>query len=596
MSFSLVYTAVVVVLMTIALIREIFKPAVTVFGVLLLLVFGNVITIDEALRGFSNKGMLTVCFLFVVSASLQSSGSFDKMISGVFGGEKGNIVSRYFRLMFPVAAFSAFLNNTPIVAALIPVVKNWSRRIGLPASKFLIPLSYAAIFGGTCTLIGTSTNLVVHGMMLDHGMEGFAFFELTKVGLPIAILGIFFIAFVGHKILPDQKDPIVQLGEHTREFVVEMKVNEKYPMLDKTIEDANLRHLQGLFLFQISRGEKVIAPVNHDEKIMVGDRLFFTGLPSTIYELQKTPGLVVVDDPEFDVTNLDSDELSTYEAVISNNSDLIGQNVRNSNFRTKYDAVILAIHRAGSRVNKKVGDIIFKPGDTLFMLARKGFDEKWYNQMDFSLVSPSVEIYSKPKKKGNIALVLLLLMVVLAVFKIVPIILAAACTAVLMVVIKIINLEGAIKSIDWGVLLIIASSFGVGQALENSGLAALIAGNMIKALSFLGPAGIIGGVFFLTSIYTELITNNAAAAIMFPIVLAAANMMSMDARPLLITLAIGASASFATPIGYQTNLMVYGPGGYRFADFLKVGVVINIFVGLVVVAIVYLLFFKLSWF
>ncbi|NQV18097.1 MAG: SLC13 family permease [Armatimonadetes bacterium] len=591
MEFPILYTATVILLMSVALATELFKPAIIVFSALLSLIIGNVISVDEAFAGFSNKGMLTVAFLFVVSASMQSSGLLDKLISKLLGGKNKGICFRYFRLMFPIAAFSAFLNNTPVVATMIPVIKNWTKRLNLPSSKYLIPLSYAAILGGTCTLIGTSTNLVVHGMLLDRGLNGFSFFELTKVSLPVSILGILFIALIGHKILPSKKEPIVKLGENTREFVVEVKVTKDYPMANKSIEKANLRHLQGLFLFQINRFDKIIAPVSHEDKILIGDRLFFTGLPETIYELQKTPGLNIVKDLEFDSQNMDSDKLSTYEAVISNNSPLLGQTVRDSNFRGRYDAIILAIHRSGSRINKKVGDIVFKQGDTLFILAKKGFDKRWYNSMDFSLVSSSLEVYSKPKWKGNIALVLLVSMVLLAAFGIVPIILAAASVAVLMIIIGIINPNNAFKSVDWGILLIISSSFGIGRALENSGLASIIASSIIKTLYFLGPLGIIGGIFFITSIYTELITNNAAAAIMFPIALATANIMDYDPRPLFITLAIAASASFATPIGYQTNLMVYSPGGYRFTDFLKIGVFMNIFVGLVVTLIVYLMFF-----
>lgn len=591
MNFPVIYTSVIIVLMTIALVKQIYKPEIIVFSAFLMLIFGKIITLDEALRGFSNKGMLTVGFLFIVSASLQSSRTLDRFISTFLGTNNKKLGTKILRLMFPVSAFSAFLNNTPIVSALIPIVKNWCKRTNLPASKFLIPLSYAAILGGTCTLIGTSTNLVVHGMLLDRGLPGFSFFELTKISLPVAVLGILFIGLMGYKLLPSRKDPIVKLGENTREFVVEMKVSADYPMVNKTVEEAHLRHLQGLFLFQINRGNKIIAPVSHEEKIFVDDRLFFTGLPETIYEIQKTPGLITIKDSEFDIKNLDSDRLSTYEVVISNNSPLIGQTVRDSNFRAKYGAVILAIHRSGNRVNKKVGDIIFNPGDTLFILAKKGFDEIWYHSNNFSLVSPSVKIYSKPKWKGNIALGLLALMVIAAALKIVPMVLAAACTAVLMIIFGIIHPDSAVKSVNWSVLLIIASSLGIGRAVENSGLASLVAKDVIKPLIFLGPIGIIAGIFFITSIYTEIITNNAAAAIMFPIALTTANILNINPRPLLITLAIAASASFATPIGYQTNLMVYGPGGYRFSDFLKIGVIMNIFVGLAVTALVYLVFF-----
>ena len=255
MEFPIIYTSIILFFMTFALMKEVFKAEIVILSTLLLLVFGEIITIDEALAGFSNKGMLTVAFLFIVSASLQSSDFLDRIFSRLLGAGNGKAGFKcYFRLMFPIAFFSAFLNNTPIVATLIPVVKNWARRTNIPSSKFLMPLSYAAIFGGTCTLIGTSTNLLVHGMLLERGLEGFSFFELTKVSLPVAVLGIFFIAFIGHRLLPARKEPIVELGENTREFVAEIKVSPEYPMVNNTIEEANLRHLQGLFLFQINRG------------------------------------------------------------------------------------------------------------------------------------------------------------------------------------------------------------------------------------------------------------------------------------------------------------------------------------------------------
>jgi len=590
MPFEIYYTAAVIILMSIALAIEIYKPSIVVFAALLLLVIGNIISIDEAFAGFSNKGMLAVAFLFVVSASLQSSGAFEKIITNILGRGNGRRSTRYFKLMFPVAFFSAFLNNTPIVASLIPVIKKWAQRNNLAASKFLIPLSYASILGGVCTLIGTSTNLVVHGLLLERGLDGFSFFELTKIGVPVAVIGIGFVAVVGHRLLPRKKDPMAQLGEHTREFVVEMKVSAEYPALIKTIEQANLRHLQGLFLFQIIRNAETIAPIAPDENILEHDRLFFTGLPETIYELQKTPGLNVIKDSEFNLKNIDSDEVKTYEAVVSSTSPLISQSVRESNFRTKYDAVILAIHRSGSRVNKKVGDIIFRPGDTLFLLAKKGFSERWYHNVDFSLVSSSIDIYAKPKWKGNIALVLLLLMIAAAVLNLMPMIVAAAITAVIMVVTKVISVEDAQNSVKWNVLAIIACSFGIGKALENSGLSNIIADFIIHISSSTGALGAIAAIFIITSAYTIIITNNAVAAIMFPVALSTAEFLNIDPKPIMLVLALASSTCFASPIGYQTNLMVFNPGSYKFMDFFKLGMLMNILVGTAVIIIISFLF------
>jgi len=591
MSFELIYTGVVLVLMTLALVKEFVKPAFVVFSALILLTLGGVVDLQEAFSGFSNSGMLTVAILYVVSASLQSSEIMEGLVSFFLRGSRKQSALSYLKLMFPISFVSAFVNNTPVVAALVPIVKKWARLNGIAPSKLLIPVSYAAILGGICTLIGTSTNLVVHGMMIQKGMEGFGFFEITKLGLPVAVFGILLMSFLGAKLLPDRRDIIQELGENTREFVAEMKVTREYPYIGKTITQAGLRHLKGLFLFQVERAGEIIAPVSPDERILVGDRLFFTGLPETIVELQRVPGLEVVKDSEFDLSNYDSDRVKLYEAVVSSSSDLVGKNVRESNFRKVYDAVILAIHRSGERVRKKVGDIVIKPGDTLLLLAKDGFDKKWYNRSDFSLVSKSVEVYSKPRWKTILAIAIFAAMIVVATLKILPILLAAALAAILMVVLGIVSPEKARDSIDLNVLLVIACSFGIGRAVENSGLAGIIAKGVIGGLSMFGTVGILAGIYFLASVYTELITNNAAAAIMFPVAYSAATFSGVDPRPFMLVLAIGASASFATPIGYQTNLMVYGPGGYKFKDFLKSGIIMNVSVGIFVVVIAALMFY-----
>ena len=572
--------------MVIALAREWFHPAGIVFSTLLLLLAGKVITVDEAFVGFSNKGMLTVGFLFVVSAALQSSGTFERFVLAILGNNHKSETGRYLRLMLPVAGLSAFLNNTPIVATLIPIVKSWAKRNNLAASKFLIPLSYAAILGGTCTLIGTSTNLVVHGLLQEAGYAGFSFFEITKIGVPVAILSILFITFVGRYLLPDRKDVITELGENTREFVVELKVGGEYPFLNQSIEQANLRHLPGLFLFQIERNGQIIAPVSPREKIQINDRLFFTGLTDTIFELQKTPGLHSVKDCQFDIKDLDSDKVKTYEVVISNTSHLVGDTVRDSGFRSHYNAVILAIHRSGERINQKVGDIVLQPNDTLFLLAPAGFEKKWYNSRDFTLVTPSLDIYSKPRWKGNLSLCILLAMIIAAATGIIPIIFAAAIAAVLMIITKIINPKDAQNAVAWDILLLIATSFGIAKAISNSGLADVVGNGLISGLSFMGDTGILIGIFILTSSFTLLITNNAAAAIVFPIALSVTQSMNMNPQTIMLTLAMAASTCFASPIGYQTNLMVYSAGNYRFKDFLRLGIPMNLFMAVCVIGIV----------
>ncbi|MFO8165746.1 MAG: SLC13 family permease [Desulfatiglandales bacterium] len=578
--------------MTVFLVKEILDPDIVIFSSLLLLIVGKIVTIQEAFVGFSNSGMLTVGFLFIVAKALQETGVLNQLgniFLGNTGGKKMSV--RLLRFLFPVSAISAFFNNTPVVAMLIPVIHTWARKHEYSVSKFLIPLSYAAILGGTCTLIGTSTNLVVHGLMIETGIGGMSFFEISKIGIPLMFIGVFAISFTSHRFLPERKKPIIELGDQTREYVIELKVQPDYRYLGYSIEEAGLRHLKGLFLFQIERNQKILAPVGHNEELHVGDRLFFTGLPKTIIELQKTPGLTVMKDMEFDLKNYNSDELKTFEAVISPTSPLIGYNVRESNFRGRYNAAILAIHRSGERIKKKVGDIVFRAGDTLLILAGRNFLKDWYNSNDFYLISESADIPSKPKWYSLFSLSLLFLMILSMAFNVVPILVSVSIAAVILIISKCITPHEARKSVEWSVLLIIASSFGIAKAIDNSGVAYFLANKLVLMAGSFGILGLLAGIYFMTSLYTELITNNAAAALLFPISLSAATQAGVDPRPFVIAVAIGASASFATPLGYQTNLMVYTPGGYKFTDFLKIGIPMNIFIGCMAIMIIYVLNF-----
>jgi di/tricarboxylate transporter len=588
--FAFWYTLLLLIALTFTLVTELLEADIAIFSTLILLILGGVINLQEAFAGFSNHGMLTIGFLFVVVASLQRTGVLNQVGEKLLGKQK-SISKNLLRFLPPVAAFSAFFNNTPIVLMLTPVVSHWAKKNRLAASKFLIPLSYAAILGGICTLIGTSTTLVVHGLMLEEGLKGMTFFEISKVGVPVSIFGLLFIILIGHKLLPDRKDPFTQLGSKTREFVVVMKVGENYQNIGKSIETAGLRHLKGLFLFQIEREGRLISPVEPQERIRTNDRLFFTGLPDTIMELQRTPGLYLIKNAQFDLKNYDSDQVGPFEVVISPDSPLIGKNIRESNFRSTYNGVIIAIHRSGERINKKIGDIVLHPGDTLLILARHEFFQRWYNSRHFYLVSKSTDITSKPLQHVYISIGILAAMILAMAFNLVPILVAASMAAIILILTRCISANDARNSVDWRILLIIASAFGIAKGLENSGVATFFATQLIASTKSFGVLGMLTAVYFTTNIYTEIITNNAAAALVFPIAFSIAGQAGIDPRPLLIAVAIAASASFSTPIGYQTNLMVYGPGGYRFKDFLKIGIPLNISIGILAIAIIYLFYF-----
>ena len=589
--FPLYYTAFLLISMTIVLINEWVEAEVAIFGTLILLLLGNVITVNEAFAGFSNVGVLTIGLLFIVAGSLQTTGALNTITPFLLGDKPVYHRRRLLRILFPVSTFSAFLNNTPIVALFIPLVRSWTEKYNMSPSKFFIPISYAAILGGMCTLIGTSTNLVIHGMLIENGQRGFAFFEISKIGFPVMLIGLLYLIIAGYKLLPDRKEPLVELGETTREFVCELKITKNYEHIGKSIEHAGLRHLKGLFLFQIERDGKIIAPAGPDEKLQLHDRLFFTGIPKTIVELQKTPGLQVIKDSVFDLKNYDADVIKTYEAVVSPSSPLVGRNVRESNFRGKYGAVIIAIHRNGERVRKKIGDIVLRPGDTLLLLGEQHFMKKWYHSNDFYLISDTAWIYSKPVWHARLAGIVFVGMVAMAALQVIPLIAAAGLAALLLILSRSISPSDAKNMIEWRVLIIIAGAFGIAHAIQNSGLAEVISNGMMSLVQPLGIIGILSGIYVLTSVYTSFITNNAAAAFLFPVALSTALNFNIDVRPMAMTVTIAAAASFATPIGYQTNLMVYSPGGYKFSDYLRVGIPLQTLIGIFAIALIYFIYF-----
>jgi di/tricarboxylate transporter len=339
-----------------------------------------------------------------------------------------------------------------------------------------------------------------------------------------------------------------------------------------------LRHLKCLFLFQIEREKLIIAPAKPTERLLLNDRLFFTGLPKTILELQKTPGLQLLKDETFDLKQYDSSQVRPFEAVVSPSSPLIGKNVRNSKFREKFNAVIIAIHRNGSRIDKKIGDIVLQSGDTLLVLAERDFYNRWYASNEFYLISRSEVVPSKPNWQVGLAIFALLGLILLTIFKVLPIVAAAGVATALLLISRTISPEEARQSVDFRVLVIIAAALGIAEGLRNSGVAEFFAQQIVSVSSSFGPMGVITGLFIITSILTNFMTNNATAGMIFPITFAAAQQIGSDPRPFILALAIAASASFVTPISYQANLMVYGPGGYRFKDFLRIGIPLQIFV------------------
>jgi di/tricarboxylate transporter len=567
-------TLAVVLAVFLALLRNLAAPDLLFVGASALLAALGIITSQEAVAGFANPGMLAVAALFIVAAALLETGILDYLGQQVLG-RSGTPRHALARLAVVVIPLSAFLNNTPVVAMFVPVVIDWARRRNVSASKVLIPLSYFAILGGTCTLIGTSTTLVVNGLMLESDMPGMYLFEIAWIGIPYTLIGLLFLQTIGIRLLPERRELLEQLGASPREYIAEMMVETHCRLGGETVEESGLRGLHGLFLIEINRHGDIIAPVRPDQTIEVGDRLIFTGIVSSIVELEKIHGLVPAMDPNYEISPKQQRGRRLWEAVISESSPLVGQTLREADFRATYGAAVVAAHRGGKRVNRKLGDIVLRGGDTLLLQAARHFRRAFRNDPAFYLISDVSEWRPLRRDRAWIACVVFALLVVAMFTGFLATEVAAMLAAVAMIATRCISTGDARRSIEWQVLLTIAGSFGVGAALQNSGAATAIASLLVDATKPYGPVAALAAMYLLGSILTELITNNAAAILLFPFCLETARLYDADARPFLMALVLSASASFMTPIGYQTNMMVYGPGGYRFIDFFRVGAPLN---------------------
>ena len=549
------------------------------------LAIAGIITPNQAFAGFSNSGMLSIAFLFVVVAALRETGVLDYVGHHVLGKantEHGALT----RLSIFIVPMSAFLNNTPIVAMFVPIVISWCRRNKIAPSKLLIPLSFLTILGGTCTLIGTSTNLVVNGLMIENGLPGMGLFEIGAVGVPYAIVGVAYLLIFGQRLLPERKELMTQLNEERRDYLVEMLVLPTCRLCGLNVQAAGLRQLPGLFLIEIDRAGQITSPVRPDDLIQSDDRLVFTGIVSSILELERIPGLIHATNTGDELTRKEQNDRRLCEAVVSESSSLIGKTIREADFRAVYGAAVVAVHRFGKRIEKKIGDIEIRTGDTLLLQTRPHFLRVHAHNPDFYLVSGIDEWRPIRRDRAWISLALFIVLIGMMTTGLVDLLISTAVTAVLMIALGCLSANEARKSIEWQVLITIAASFGIGTALQNSGAATVIASWVVESTQVWGPIAALAAIYIFGSIITEVITNNAAAVLMFPFCLETARLYNVDSRPFVIALALSASASFMTPIGYQTNMMVYGPGGYRFTDFMRIGAPLNIVLGVVAIILV----------
>ncbi|MGC8639325.1 MAG: SLC13 family permease, partial [Isosphaeraceae bacterium] len=561
LTYEMCATLAVLVLLLIGLIRDLPTDVLFVGAVVLLAALG-IIKPEEAFGGFANAGMLTVGALFIVAAALRETGVME-FVGERFLGHVETEGKALFYMAVVLIPSAMVLNNTPKVALLVPVLIAWCRKRRISPSRLLMPLSFLSVLGGTCSLIGTSTNLVVQGLLIKSNLRPMSMFEIGWVGFPCALLGATYLLTVGRRLLPDRKELIEQLEESRREYLVEMLVQPGCRLVGKTIGRAGLRHLPGLFLIEIDRDGSVLGPVSPEEVIHANDRLVFAGVVGTIIDLEKIPGLVPAADARYEVSPAKQRGRRLHEAVISPSSPLVNQSVRNADFRALYDAAVVAVHRNGARLTNKVGDIELHAGDTLLLQAGHDFSRAYRNNPDFYLVSDVEDARHVRHDRAWIATIIFLAMIAAFVSGKVDIMLAAFVAAGTMIAGHCISASDARRAIDWPVLLAIGASFGMGKALEASGVARLFAEQLVVLTRPWGPTATLTAIYFGTMVLNELISNNAAAVLAFPFCVESARLLGVDERPFIMAVTIAASYAFASPIGYQTHMMVFGPGGYR---------------------------------
>jgi len=562
---------VVLVMLGFLSLTDIGPDTVLMGGVTLLLITG-ILTPEEALSGLANDGMVTVGVLYIVAAGLQQTGVTQIIVERLLGPSRSTVRAQL-KMMIPTAIISNFTNNTPQVAIMIPAVKEWARRYNLRVSDLMMPLSYATIVGGMCTIIGTSPNLIVNGLVTSQAkMEPFRFFEPAWIGIPIAVIGLACIVPL-MRLVPDRRPPTAEF-ESSREYTVEMIVEPNGSLVGKTLVEAGLRHFSGLYVAEIDRAGHVIPAVSSEEPLEADDRLVFVGGGEAVAELQKIKGLKPATDQIFRLDVPRSERL-LIEAVVSPGCPIIGMSVRNGRFRSRYDAVVMAVARHGVRLPQNAADIVLRPGDVLLLEAHESFIEQQRNSRDFYLVSP-IEDSSPPRhERAWLALTILGLMVAAATLELLSMIQAAMLAAGMMIMTGCVSGSEARRSIDTEVLLTIAAAIGLGTAMLKTGAADGIASSL-AALAGSNPRLNLAAVYLLTLVLTEIISHAAAAVLVFPIAMSTAQTLGVSVAPFAMAVMMGASVAFATPFGYQTNMMVYGPGGYHFTDFLRVGIPLDI--------------------
>lgn len=562
-----------------AFMLELMRPGLILFSAAVIFLATGIISSEEMIAGFSNNGLLTIAVLFLVNEGIKQSGLITRLFQLLLPRKKNPVMYLIPRIMVPVAFLSAFLNNLPIVVNVSPLLMKWASAMKISYKKFLIPLSYAAIFGGMCTLIGTTSNLVVHGLMLENGFQGLHLFELGKVGLVISLVGFIYMSVFGNWLLPGKKIKINETNADVKDYYFNLRLTENSSLLGQTVENNTIAGLNGLYVISIERNNKILYPDRHNIKLYHDDDILVAGNADRLNYIiaHKEVRLKGI---EF-LNHIDPSELKQYEVVLSPRFEGLGLTVAEYNFFQHFNAVVLAIHRNGERITANLNKLKLKVGDNVVLLATNQFVNTWESSQIFYLVNYIQDFrLEKSSRKRWIALILLLAMVLgIVINEIVSygfgmrlnIFIFVAIAAMLLIWLKILPQQNYTRNISWDLIISVASAFAISKGINNSGIADSLAYDAVHVVKSIGPVGVLAIIYLLTSVLTEIITNNAAVALVFPVSIMAARLLGVDEKPFFVAIAIAAASSFMTARGYRANLIIKSIGKYSHNDFLRIG-------------------------